>query len=144
MTYTSEMIKNGEREKIWSKYCGYLDLSIEEYMQIQERLLIEQLATLKDCNPGKHFFGKRPPKSVEEFRKNVPLTTYADYVDFLMDQKEDDLPKANYRWACTSGRSGEYACKWVPLTDSMYDSTANTRFSKMVGTFFPLGRCFQC
>ena len=29
---------------------------------------IEQLETLKDCNLGKHFFGKRPPKSVEEFR----------------------------------------------------------------------------
>ena len=132
MTYTSEMIKNGEREKIWSKYCGYLDLSIEEYMQIQERLLIEQLATLKDCNLGKHFFGKRPPKSVEEFRKNVPLTTYADYVDFLMDQKEDDLPKANYRWARTSGRSGEYACKWVPLTDSMYEKIGEVVLTAMI------------
>ena len=57
MTYTSEMIKKGEKEKIWAKYCGYLDLSIKEYMQIQERLLIEQFITLKDCNLGKHFFG---------------------------------------------------------------------------------------
>ena len=121
MTYTSEMIKKGEKEKIWAKYCGYLDLSIKEYMQIQERLLIEQFITLKDCNLGKHFFGKHPPKSVEEFRKKVPLTTYADYVEFLMDKKEDDLPEANYRWARTSGKSGKYTCKWVPLTDGMYE-----------------------
>jgi hypothetical protein len=126
------MIKNGEKEKIWSKYCGYLDLSIEEFMQIQERLLIEQFATLKDCNLGKHFFGKRPPKSVEEFRKKVPLTTYADYVDFLMDQKEDDLPKVNYRWARTSGKSGEYTCKWIPYTNRMYEKSAEVVLTSMI------------
>jgi len=132
VTYTSETIKKGEKGKIWSKYCGYLDLSIEEYMQIQERLLIEQFATLKDCNLGKQFFGKRPPKSVEEFRKKVPLTTYADYVDFLMDQKEDDLPKANYRWARTSGKSGEYTCKWIPLTDRMYEKIGEAVLTSMI------------
>jgi hypothetical protein len=132
MTYTSELIKNGEKEKIWSKYCGYLDLSVKEFMQIQERLLLEQLNTLKDCNLGKHFFGKTPPKSVEEFREKVPLTSYADYVDFLLDRNEDDLPKANYRWARTSGKSGEYKCKWVPLTDSMYEKIGETVLTGMI------------
>jgi len=132
MTYTSELIKKGEKDKIWAKYCGYLDLSIEEYMQIQERLLIEQFATLKDCNLGKHFFGKRPPKTVEEFRKKVPLTTYADYVEFLIDQEEDDLPKANYRWARTSGKSGEYPCKWVPYTDRMYEKLGEVVLTSMI------------
>jgi len=132
MTYTSEMIKGGEKEKIWAKYCGYLDLSIEEFMQIQERLLIKQFATLKDCNLGKHFFGKFPPKSVEEFRGKVPLTTYADYVEFLMDQKADDLPKANYRWARTSGKSGKYTCKWVPYTDRMYEKLGEVVLASMI------------
>jgi len=132
MTYTSEMIKKGEKEKIWAKYCGYLDLSMEEYMQIQERLLIEQFASLKDCNLGKHFFGKRPPKTVEEFRKKVSLTTYADYTDYLVDQKEDDLPKANYRWARTSGRAGEYTHKWIPLTDGMYEKIGETVLTGMI------------
>jgi hypothetical protein len=126
------MIKRGEKEKIWSKYCGYLDLSMEEYMQIQERLMIEQFAILKDCNLGKHFFGKRPPKTVEEFRKKVPLTTYVDYVDFLMDQKEDDLPEANYRWARTSGKPGEYTCKWVPLTDGMFEKIGEAFLTGMI------------
>ncbi|MDO9545622.1 MAG: GH3 auxin-responsive promoter family protein [Pelolinea sp.] len=132
MTYTSELIKNGEKEKIWSKYCGYLDLSMEEFMHIQERLLVEQFETLKDCNLGKHFFGNRPPKNVEDFRKNVPLTTYSDYVEFLMDQKEDDLPEANYRWARTSGKSGEYPCKWVPYTDRMYEKLGEVVLTTMI------------
>jgi len=132
MTYTSELIRKGEKEIIWAKYCGYLDLSIEEYMQIQERLLIEQFTTLKDCNLGKHFLGKRSPKSVEEFREKVPLTTYADYVEFLKDKKEDDLPKANYRWARTSGKSGEYTCKWVPLTDGMFEKLGEAFLSGMI------------
>ncbi|MCD6576731.1 MAG: GH3 auxin-responsive promoter family protein [Anaerolineaceae bacterium] len=132
MTYTSEMIKRGEKEKIWEKYCGYLELSMEEYMQIQERLLIEQFETLKDCHLGKHFFGKQPPKTIKEFRKKVPLTTYADYVDFLKDKKEDDLPKANYRWARTSGKSGRYACKWIPITDGMYEKIGETFLTGMI------------
>jgi hypothetical protein len=126
------MIKHGEKEKIWSKHCGFLDLSMEEFMQIQKRLLIEQFTTLKDCNLGKHFFGKRSPKTVEEFRNKVPLTTYADYVDFLMDQKEDDLPKASYRWARTSGKSGEYTCKWVPLTNRMYEKIGEVVLTAMI------------
>jgi hypothetical protein len=126
------MIKNGEKEKIWSKYCGYLDLSIEEYMQIQERLLVEQFETLKDCKLGKHFFGKRPPKSIEEFRKKVPLTTYADYVKFLIDRNDEDLPKVNYRWARTSGKSGKYTCKWVPYTDRMYEKLGEAVLTSMI------------
>jgi len=132
MTYTSELIKKGEKDKIWAKFCGYLDLPIEEYMQIQERLLIEQFSTLKDCNLGKHFFGNRSPKTVEEFREKVPLTAYADYVDFLVDKKEDDLPKANYRWARTSGKSGRYTCKWVPLTDGMYEKIGEAFLTGMI------------
>jgi len=132
MTYTSELIKQGEKEKIWAKYCSYLDLSIEEYMQIQERLLLEQFEALKDCNLGKHFFGKRPPKTVKEFRNKVPLTKYSDYVDFLIEKKTDDLPKANYRWARTSGKSGEYKCKWVPLTDRMYEKIGEVVLTAMI------------
>lgn len=132
MTYTSELIRKGEKEKIWEKYCGFLDLSMKDYMKIQERLLIEQIAILKNCKLGKHFFGKSSPKTVDEFMKKVPLTKYSDYVDFLMDRKEDALPKANYRWARTSGKSGEYACKWVPYTDEMYDKVGETVLTGMI------------
>jgi len=132
MTYTSELIRNRDKAQIWEKFCGFLDLSLPEYMKIQERLLIEQINTLSPSNLGKHFLGKVPPKSMEEFRKAVPLTKYEAYVDFLMDRKEDDLPKANYRWARTSGKSGEYPCKWVPYTDEMYNKVGEVVLTAMI------------
>ena len=132
MTYTSELILNGDKKQIWEKFCGFLDLSLPEYMKIQERLLIEQINTLSGSNLGNHFLGKRPPKSMDEFRQIVPLTKYEAYVDFLMDCKEDDLPKAQYRWARTSGKSGEYPCKWVPYTDEMFKKVGEVVLIAMI------------
>jgi len=132
MTITSELIKQGQKEKIWSKYCGYLDLSMKDYMQIQERLLFEQFDLLKDCAIGKKFFGGKPPKSIQEFREKVPLTTYEDYVEFLMEKDESSLPKAHYRWARTSGKSGKYPCKWIPLTDRMYEKFGEVAVTAMI------------
>jgi len=109
---------------------------MKEYMQIQERLLFEQFEIWKDSNIGKHFLGKKMPKSVSEFRERVPLTTYEDYVDFLIEKSEKDLPKANYRWARTSGRSGKYLRKWIPLTDRMYE-----RFGEVALTAMILSSC---
>jgi hypothetical protein len=132
MTYTSELIRNGDKRQIWEKFCGFLDLSLPDYMQIQERLLMEQINTLAGSNLGNHFLGKHPPKSMDEFRKVGPLTKYGAYVDFLMDCKEDDLPKANYRWARTSGKSGEYPCKWVPYTDEMFRKVGEVVLTAMI------------
>ncbi len=132
MTLTAELIRQGQKEKVWSKYCGYLDLSMKEYMQIQERLMFEQFELLKDCAIGKKFFGSKPPKSIQEFRERVPLTTYEDYVEFLMEKDEKSLPKAHYRWARTSGKTGKYACKWVPLTDRMYEKFGEVAVTAML------------
>ena len=136
MTLTAELIKQGQKDKVWSKYCGYLDLSLKEYMQIQERLLFEQFELLKDCTIGKKFFGNKPPRSIQEFREKVPLTTYEDYVEFLLEKDEKSLPKAHYRWARTSGKSGKYPCKWVPLTDRMYE-----RFGEVAVTAMIMSSC---
>ena len=136
MTLTADLIKQGQKGKVWSKYCGYLDLSLKEYMQIQERLLFEQFELLKGCAIGKKFFGSKPPKSVQEFREKVPLTTYEDYVEFLLEKNEEMLPKAHYRWARTSGKSGKYACKWIPLTDRMYE-----RFGEVAVTAMIMSSC---
>lgn len=132
MSFTSELIKQGQKEKLWSMYCGHYDLSIPEYMGIQERLLLEQFAIWKDSEIGKHFFGNNMPKTVKEFRERVPLTTYEDYVDFLLEKDESKLPKQHYRWARTSGRSGKYKCKWIPLTDRMYEGHGVVAISAMI------------
>jgi len=132
MNLTAELIKQGQKEKLWSMYCGHYDLSMAEYMEIQERLLLEQFAIWKDSEIGRHFFGNKPPKTVKEFRERVPLTTYDDYVDLLLDQDETKLPKGHYRWARTSGRSGKFKCKWIPLTDRMYERHGVVAISAMI------------
>ena len=68
-------------QEIWQEYCGFLDLSLDEYMEIQYRLLSEQIDLLSKCGLGQRIFKGQVPKNVDEFRQMVPLTTYDDYAD---------------------------------------------------------------
>jgi len=121
MTSASELLRQGRRDEVWRKYCGFLDLSLEEFMEIQRRLLMEQIDLLSKCELGRKLLGNKVPASVEEFREIVPLTTYKDYLPYLSERKEEALAEKPITWARTSGRSGEYAAKWVPYTKRMYD-----------------------
>ncbi len=89
MATTKELLKQGKKEEIWTKLCGYLDLNVEEFMKIQERLLLEQIDYLKKSEIGKHLFGTKVPTTMEEFCNTVPLTTYKDYYPFLNEQKSE-------------------------------------------------------
>jgi len=120
MTNATELFRQGKTREIWQKYCGFIDLSIEEFMKIQERLLMEQIDLLSKCKLGREIMGNKIPKSVEEFRKNVPLTTYDDYAPYLLEKREDILPEKPYVWCHTSGKTGQH--KWVPYTKRMYQA----------------------
>ena len=109
-----ELFRIGDTEKIWQKYCGFLDLSLEEFMAIQERLLLEQIDLAWNSKLGRKIMGNQKPKSVEEFRRIVPLTTYEDYEPYLSEKREDVLPEKPVIWAHTSGRTGFF--KHVPYT----------------------------
>ncbi len=87
-------------------------------MKIQKRLLMEQIDLLSKCELGKKIMGSKTPKSVEEFRKNVPLTTYEDYAPYLSKKREDVLPEKPYVWCRTTGKTGMH--KWAPYTKKMY------------------------
>ncbi|MCJ7734893.1 MAG: GH3 auxin-responsive promoter family protein [Anaerolineales bacterium] len=121
MSSLSTLIKQGRKEEIWTKYCGFLDLSIEEFMEIQERLLLEQIGELGKSMMGRMIMGDVIPTSIDEFREVVPITTYKDYVGYLDIQREDVLPGKPKVWCHTSGRTGDYKFKWVPYTQKMYD-----------------------
>ena len=41
-----EMLLDEDYDKIWKAYCGFLDLTLDEFMQIQKRLLLEQIDLL--------------------------------------------------------------------------------------------------
>ncbi|AII59922.1 GH3 auxin-responsive promoter [Dehalococcoides mccartyi CG4] len=121
MTQLGELFAQGKVEEIWDRCCGFIDLSIEDFMKIQERLLQEQLELLKKCELGKHIFNGATPTNSEELRRSVPLTTYADYAPFLTKRRMDILPKRPILWQYTSGKNGEYAHRWAPVTARQMD-----------------------
>ena len=132
MPTLSTLIKQGRKEEIWTKYCGFFDLSVKEFMEIQERLLLEQIDVLGKSMMGRMIMGDVIPSSIDEFRKVVPLTTYKDYVGYLDIQREDVLPRKPVAWCHTSGRTGDYKFKWVPYTQKMYDRLGEVVVSAMI------------
>jgi len=69
MTELSTLIKQGRKKEIWTKYCGFFDLSIDEFMEIQERLLLEQIEELGKSLMGRMIMGDVIPSSIDEFRE---------------------------------------------------------------------------
>ncbi len=132
MTSARTLIKQGRNEEIWTKYCGFLDLSIDEFMEIQERLLLEQIDLLGKSLMGRMLMGDVIPTNIEEFREIVPLTTYQDYQEYLDQKRTDVLPREPVTWAHTSGRGGEFRWKWAPYTKKMYDRLGESAISSMI------------
>jgi phenylacetate-coenzyme A ligase PaaK-like adenylate-forming protein len=113
-----ELLRQGRKSQIWTRYCGFLDLSVGEFLQIQERLLFEQINLISKNEYGKRFFGEKPPRTVEEFRREIPVTDYTDYEQFFEEKRENDKSENVFVWAHTSGRSGKM--KWIPYTHEAY------------------------
>jgi hypothetical protein len=111
-----DLFKQGKREELWQMCCGFLSLNINEFMDVQNRLMLQQLELLNNCQLGHKIMQDARPQTVEEFRQQVPLTTYKEYCPELLEKKDDTLPVKAEQWVHTSGRSGEYPCKWVPIT----------------------------
>jgi len=116
-----DFLREGRTSELWQRCCGFVDLDIEQFMTIQYQLLLEQIELLKNCELGKTLMRGNNPQSVEEFREQVPITTYADYAPYLLEQNENVLPEKPILWQHTSGRSGEYRFKKVPVTRRQYD-----------------------
>ena len=64
MTTAVELLRQGRRHEFWQRYCGFLDLSIDEFMAIQQRLLIEQLQMLAGSEFGQK--AHRPRRSAND------------------------------------------------------------------------------
>jgi hypothetical protein len=114
MITKDNLFETGDRERIWQKYCGFFDLSLQEFMEIQEQLLMEQIELVNKSPLAKKLMPKKPT-DMAEFRKLVPLTTYDDYAAYLDGKNEDGLAAKPYVWCHTSGRGG--TLKWVPYSE---------------------------
>jgi len=132
MSKTAELLQQGKTQELWQKCCGFIDLSMDEFMTIQRRLLLEQIELLKGCELGSQVMRGAKPGNLKEFREQVPLTTYEDYAPYLLGQREDVLPVKPIAWQHTSGRSGEYPYKWVPLSERMYQELGETMLAVML------------
>ncbi len=97
-----EKLRKQTPEQLWQEYCGFLDLSMDAYMRIQQHLLMEQVQLLSASRLGRGLLGNNIPGSIEEFRATVPLTTYEDYADTLLMRREEDLPAKPLVWLETT------------------------------------------
>ncbi|MFA5308092.1 MAG: GH3 auxin-responsive promoter family protein [Dehalococcoidales bacterium] len=111
-----DLLRQGKHEELWQMCCGFLRLDMESFMDIQENLMLQQIELLNKSPLGNKIMRGVKPRTVAEFRQRVPLTSYKDYTPELLDKREDILPEKPLLWGHSAGRSGEYPCKWIPLT----------------------------
>jgi hypothetical protein len=116
MTRPIELLRQGRKEELWQMCCGFLYLSLEQFTDIQKRLLLEQIKLLKNSELGRRVMQGAMPETVEEFREQVPLTTYSDYLSDLAEKREDVLPTKPAVWVHNIGWPGRYHVKWMPFS----------------------------
>ena len=117
MTRPLDLLRQGRKEELWQMCCGFIHLSLEQFMAIQERLLLEQIELLKNSELGRKVMRGVMPETVEEFREQVPLTTYSDYLPELIEKNEDVLPTKPAVWVHNIGWPGKYHVKWMPFSE---------------------------
>lgn len=121
-------LKQMNMEEIWDDYCGFLDLSMEDFMMIQNRLMEEQLELWSSCELGKTMLSTKTNheiKTLDDFRRYFPLTTYEDYADVLLLKKGDMLPDDPIVWIQTTWEGGRHPIKLAPYSKSMLETYRN-------------------
>lgn len=115
-------LKKHQSDLKWDDYCAFLNLSLEEFTLIQNRLLKEQLLLWNNSPIGQHFLKGENPKTLAEFRSAVPLTCYDDYADFLLNRQEHLLPEPPVTWIETTWEGGKHPIKAAPYTQAMLNT----------------------
>ena len=118
-------LKKLSTEELWQEYCGFLDMDIDQYMQIQNRLMQEQIDNWSKSGIGEKILGGQTPETVAEFRKCCPMTSYNDYAEALLVKKQSMLPAEPVIWIKTTWEGGKHPIKLAPYTRSMLDTCKN-------------------
>ncbi len=111
-------VANWDQNSAWERFTGFRNLTVQQFCEIQEQLLGEQIRTIGGSKLGSRLLRMTKPEDVEEFRRTIPLTTYADYTKYLNPSARADLPAFEYMWAHTTGAQARY--KYVPYTRRAY------------------------
>ena len=127
-----DMLQDGDNEKIWKSFLGFLDLSVDEFMEIQERLLLEQISLLSKSELGIKIMGAKKINSIDEFRRIVPLTTYDDYAETLLNKRSDELPSEPLHWVQTTWKGGNNDIKLAPYSKTMVEEHTKMFLSSLI------------
>ena len=117
-------------ETIWRKYCGFLDLTKEEFYEIQQELLQDELLLVHRSPLGQSLLQGSLPKNIGEFRQACRLTTYRDYRPYLENHQESGLAKPAYRWVDSDTSSRENRC--VPYTNRGYETAVDNSLAAFI------------
>jgi phosphoserine phosphatase len=110
-----EKLKQKKYKQVWQQYCGFLDLTMEEYMEIQTRLMREQIDLYANCELGRRIMHGTVPKTIEEYRQQVPLTRYEDYADILLSRQEELLLPNRSSGSKPPGKGGVIPSRRRPI-----------------------------
>lgn len=117
-----EKLREYSKAELWDEYCGFLTLSTAEFMNIQKRLLLEQMELWSSSALGQSILKGKYPRTIEEFRQMVPLTTYEDYAQCLLAKQAGALPAEPVLWIQTTWEGGVHPLKVAPYTKGMLDT----------------------
>ncbi|MGN0302239.1 MAG: GH3 auxin-responsive promoter family protein [Anaerotardibacter sp.] len=117
-----KFVSSRTQSELWDECCGFLTLSLDQYMTIQNRLLSEQMSIWVKSPLGQKITNGKSPQTIDEFRRAVPLTTYEDYADVLLSQREEMLPEKPAVWIETTWEGGKHPIKSAPYTQAMLDT----------------------
>ena len=127
-----ERLKKCSREQLWQEYCGFLDMSLSDYMYTQRRLMEEQMRLWCASGLGQKLLQGKQPRTIEEFREMLPLTSYADYADVLLARRGDMLCAEPTVWIQTTWEGGLRPIKLAPYTRGMLDRYRHNLLSTMM------------
>ena len=129
-----EKLHQYSKEELWEEYCGFLSLSPEEFMNIQKRLLLEQIELWSSSGLGQSILKGKYPRTIEEFREMVPLTTYEDYASVLLAKQAKALLCDPVLWIQTTWEGGIHPIKVAPYTKGMLDTFKHNVISCLILT----------
>ncbi len=117
-----EKLRTLGKKEVYDEYCSFLDLNIEQYMQIQNSLLKEQIALWQDTKLAQSILKGKKIESFSDFRKVIPLTTYEDYADILLKRDDEYLPSPASLWIETTWEGGNHPVKVAPYNRAMLET----------------------
>ena len=127
-----EKLHQYTKAEIWEEYCGFLTLTSDEFMNIQNRLLLEQIEMWSNSGIGQSILKGKHPHTIDEFREMVPLTTYEDYAPTLLSKQISALPGPPVLWVQTTWEGGVHPIKTAPYTKAMLETFKHNVISCLI------------